>query len=157
MPSLIRAFSARKVLTERKCKAAAETDSRDEGGPRSGGRVLTFIKSPIFESFSTCSDEAGLLCWNPARHAMSFGLRYWNSDNKRTLPPLTRSPSRFSGEAMLRCTSNRHSATGTPYYTVRRTGYFLFHDTSNTELTTGSGFCPESLERVSDARLKKEP
>ena len=30
MASLLRAFSARKVLTERKCKAAAETDSRDE-------------------------------------------------------------------------------------------------------------------------------
>ena len=26
--------------------------------------------------------------------------------------------------AMLHCTSNRHSTTGTPYYTVRRTGYF---------------------------------
>ena len=51
MPSLIRAFSARKVLTERKRKAAAETDSRDEGVPQSGGRVLISVLSPILTPF----------------------------------------------------------------------------------------------------------
>ena len=41
---------------------------------------------------------------------------------------------------------------GTPYYTVRRTDYFLFHDTSNTGPTTGDGFHPESSAGPSDAR-----
>ena len=155
MPSLIRAFSARKVLTERKCKAAAETDSRDEGGPRSGGRVLTFIKSPIFESFSTCSDVAGLLCWNPVRHA--------TSSDSDTGTQMIKGPFRRRWRQL--------PLTGTPCYTVLQTdipqrgrhitlfvepAIFTPKIISNTELTTVSGFCPESLERVSDARRKKE-
>ena len=97
--------------------------------------ALFFIQSPILSPFSADGDVAGLPCY-------SLGLRYWNSDDKRTPPPLTRSPSRFSGEAMLHGTSNR---------------LFFIPEISNTELTTVSGFCPESLERVSDARRKKEP
>lgn len=95
-----------------------------------------------YESAFAYGDEAGLLRQEPVRHATFLGLRYWNSDDKRTPPPLTQSPSRFSGEAMLHGTSNR---------------LFFIPEISNTELTTVSGFCPESLERVSDARRKKEP
>lgn len=32
------------------CKAGAKTDSRDEGGPQSGGRGLTQIQSLHYES-----------------------------------------------------------------------------------------------------------
>ena len=63
MPSPLggRAFSARKVLTERKRKAAAETDSRDGTtkwwkGPYSNTEFY-------HESAFTCSDEVGLQGW----------------------------------------------------------------------------------------------
>ena len=76
-----------------------------------------------------CEVGAGLIC-------NVLGLRYWNSNDKRTLQtPLA--PASLRRDAILH---------------VRRTGYFLFHDTSNTGPTTGDGFHPESSAGPSDAR-----
>ena len=40
--------------------------------------ALFFIQSPILSPFSADGDVAGLPCY-------SLGLRYWNSDDERTL------------------------------------------------------------------------
>ena len=93
-----------------------------------------------------CGDEADLQGWN------QFNMqRFSESDTgtqmiKGPLSLLRRQLPLLRG-AMLRCTSNRYSTTGTPYYTVRQTGYF-HSKKSNTELMTGSGFCPESYEET---------
>ena len=52
-----------------------------------------------------------------------------------------------------------HGASNRRYILIAGLSNWLFFipQISNTELTTGSGFCPESLERVSDTRRKKEP
>ena len=56
---------AQQVSTKGRCRLAAKTESRDEGGPRSGGRVLTQIQSAINESACPGRDEAGPTCSVP--------------------------------------------------------------------------------------------
>ena len=71
----------------------------------------------------------------------TFARRYAPSNVVLCLSrPLT--PASLLRGAMLHGASNRQ---------------FFIPEISNTELKTVSGFCPESLERVSDARRKKEP
>ena len=77
----------------------AKTESRDEGGPRSGGRVLTSIVSLIHESASPCRDDAGSTC-------NTIGLRYENSDDERTLQSAKLTAS-LHRDAMLHGTSNQ--------------------------------------------------
>ena len=90
---------------------------------------------------------------SPGREPLhTFARRYAPSNAVLCLSrPLA--PASPHGDAMLHGASNRR------YILIVGSSNWLFFipQISNTELTTGSGFCPESLERVSDTRRKKEP
>ena len=117
----MKALFGQQGSTKGRCRLAAKTESRDEGGPRSGGRVLTQIQSPIHESACPCDDDAGLMC-------NVLGLRNWDSDNRKN-PATASGPIsavRFGSCLALLCSQHLAGRKGPP---LRSGG--LLHSTAN--------------------------